>query len=100
MTKGSHAQSFVYVMHDGYATKVGVTGNAKNRRDALQSGNPRTVKLAFVAGPFVNLMAFAIEKEVQLLVGGVRLEAEWFAADPDEVIKHLQQRVAIKLFSK
>lgn len=99
MTKPKHPSSFVYVMSDGYAVKIGVAASVRTRRKMLQGGNPRTINILFTSIPLSNLCAFSVERAAHARFDKCRAQAEWFLADAKEVILYVQYCVATHLFN-
>lgn len=98
MTSKPHLKSHIYVMSDGHAVKIGVTGHVANRRNGMQGGNPRLIVVVYSSMPLPNLLAFTVEKEVHRKLAAVRLEAEWFATDASIAVQQIEKCIAAKFF--
>ena len=58
--------------------KIGVTHDIKQRLPALQTGNPRELKLMRLIGPFTREQAMSLEKQLHKIMGRHRVNGEWF----------------------
>jgi len=80
----------VYVMFDGERSKIGIALNPRKRREALQSGNPKEITLAFVLMAETKLHAHRVEQEAHRLLAGERLAGEWFAVGWERAAKAVE----------
>jgi hypothetical protein len=70
-----NGQEYVYFMDDGYAVKIGQTGDLHKRRAGVQTGNPRPV---VVVHKYECNQARPCELALQQLFSHVHTNGEWF----------------------
>lgn len=95
-----HPDMFIYIMHDGTATKVGVGREPTKRLASLQGGNPRLIKLLYVSIPLNTLTAYFVESRVHHRIGERRrLQGEWFDVEPSFAKACVEDEIARKIFN-
>jgi hypothetical protein len=75
----SARRTHVYVIHDGERAKIGVATDMRRRREALQSGNPKALVLAFHVTAASKTHAHQIERHAHQALAEYRIGGEWFA---------------------
>lgn len=83
------APYFVYLLSDGEYVKIGYSKNPKKRRKAVQSGNPRQIKLVAKKEVAGRNRALAIEQSLHKQYGKYRKVGEWFCGS---ILDELKQR--------
>lgn len=77
----------VYVIaEEGGHVKVGVSDAPAGRMFALQTSNPRLLRLAYQSRGFPRAEAMSIEREAHRELKDRQTSGEWFACSPDEAI--------------
>lgn len=74
----NEAPYFVYVISDGEFAKIGYSKNPKKRIKAVQTANPKRLKLVAKKEVQGRLRAKAIEKSLHKQYGKHRQVGEWF----------------------
>lgn len=80
---------YVYVISDGEFVKIGYSKNPKKRLKAVQSGNPRQLKLAAKKEVQGRRRAKALEKSLHKQYGCHRKAGEWFCGS---ILEQLLER--------
>lgn len=80
---------YVYVISDGEFVKIGYSKNPKKRLKAVQSGNPRQLKLVAKREVSGRRKAKALEKSLHKQYGCYRKSGEWFCGS---VLNELLER--------
>jgi hypothetical protein len=85
----------VYVIEDAAGwCKIGLSRDPEGRLRALQTGNPRPLRLAYVTQPFTRDDAALLEYVAHLGFAKHRVNGEWFACRAETVEAGLKGAVA------
>lgn len=90
---------YLYLITDGNHYKIGVAKDPQRRLKALQTGNPKVLKLLATGYRRSTKTAFSVERQIHQGLKRQRLHGEWFRLTDrlvKVVIEQLQERPAKK----
>jgi hypothetical protein len=74
----SYTESYVYLIQDGRAVKIGVARYPDNRLSLLQIGNPRQLRLIHQESMETHELALKVEAQLHHKCRRLNIRGEWF----------------------